>query len=219
MKAAYNPFLHHGTSYKKAALQHTPTQKRRELISLFGACLIFFVGLTGHSASIDSTQHMVKSLVRLMLVFLGLAAPAAKGTDIQMANQPKAPVVSKVRAGVPNSMQLSNVNNLKKYLYRFEGKASHEGVACPQASVLVRILSGSQTITTGGITNDDGTYSIEVPVLAVDGAPVDWHMEAFTSEFKKLELSGRRIVQEEEERLQSPIVVTTPVEFVISSSK
>lgn len=170
----------------------------------------------------QSTQHLVKNLIQLVLVFLGLSAPMGTGTERNaLAPQPQIAAIKKmtVRPGVPNSMNLRTLSNLRHYTYLFEGKATHQGIPCPSASVLVRVITGESAFTKGGITTEDGSYSIEIPVLAEDGAPVDWHVEAYTSEFKKLELSGRRIVQQEEELQKAPIVVTTPVEFIISSSR
>jgi len=77
------------------------------------------------------------------------------------------------------------------------------------------------------VTNADGSYSLEVAIDAEDKAPVDWMVEAYTPDFKPVELSGRRIVQRDADtdaeeypaKPQDPIIVTTPVEFVISLSK
>lgn len=230
MKLAQHPFIW-TIGFKKTFGSRHAVNERRELLGLVGASLIFFVGMPGHSASlIQSTQHLVKNLVRLVMVFLGLAAPTPTATPqtatalapmvktMPMVAKPK-PIPVKLHPSVPNSMNLRTVSNLRRYLYRFEGKASYQGAPSSNASVLVRIITGESTFTKGGITNEDGTYSIEIPVMAEDGAPVDWHMEAYTSEFQKLELSGRRIVQQEEESGELPIVVSSPVEFTASSDK
>ena len=87
------------------------------------------------------------------------------------------------------------------------------------------LISGDRTVAKGAVTNADGTYSVEIVIDAQDRAPVDWTMEAYTADFNKVELSGRRIVQREEEPGQEPekdkkpIIVTNPVEFVVSFSK
>jgi hypothetical protein len=223
MKLMVNPFAE-GVSFKKG--RFSPLASRRELLSLMGATLIFFLGLPGHSTTfVQTTQHLVKNFVRLVMVFLGLATPVITPPTTMIP--PRAPII-KVKAKppvvvkkeqTPEIFSLNTYSHFRQYTYRFEGKATHQGVACSNASVLVRILSGDKTITKGGFTNEDGTYSIEVPVLATEGMPVDWRVEAFSSEFKKLELSGRRIVQEEEELSQAPILVSAPVEFKASIQK
>lgn len=225
MKLAHNPFDGR-VGFKRTTGSAPAGGDRREIFSLAGAVAIFFVGMPGHSTTVlSSTQHLVKHLIQLVLVFLGLAAPVHPPSPESIALAPRVPTAAAlrkkplVRPSIPNSMALRTVSNLRHYTYRFEGKASHQGEICPNASVLVRIISGEKTFTKGGITNEDGTYSIEVPVLAEDGAPVDWRVEAFSSEFQKLEMSGRRIVQQEEEQSQEPIVVTTPVEFSVTLSK
>ncbi len=187
--------------------------------------LLFLVGSPGHSQTLlQSAQHLARHMVRLLLVFLGLASPVTPPSSLPhfAPFRPMTPAarIAKAVPESPNSMRLNTHVAMRRYTYRFEGQASYHGVPCPKASVLIRVISGHQTFARGGITRQDGTYTIEFPVLAADGAPVDWHMEAFSPEFKKLELSGRRIVQEEEDYSEAtPIVVTTPVEFVVSRSK
>ena len=169
---------------------------------------------------------MAKHIVRLILVFLGLASPVSTPVTVPMPvrmpvhhMKAKPPVIAVKKHPAQSDFAFGTYSFLKKYTYRFEGKAAHGGIACANASVLVRIISNDETFTKGGLTDQDGNYSIEMTVMATEGTPVDWHMEAFSSEFRKLELSGRRIVQEEEETSTSPIVVTSPVEFKLSSAK
>ena len=118
-----------------------------------------------------------------------------------------------------DSMRLGTYQHRRHYTYLFEGKTTFHNSPCANASVLVRLISGDQTIAKGTVTDANGSYVLEVAVDAADGSPVDWEMEAYTPDFNKVELSGRRIVQQEEEESREPIVVTTPVEFVVSLAK
>ena len=89
------------------------------------------------------------------------------------------------------------------------------------AAVLCELTNPNGTMAKGTDTDKDGVYSLELAIDAEDMAPVDWSMEAYTADFKKVELSGRRIVQreDEEEQEKKPIIVTNPIEFVVSFSK
>jgi len=200
-----------------------PWSSRRETIGLMGAFLIFLVGLPSHSEmTIESAKHLVRQLIQLMLVFLGLATPTAQAPSIPVAHPAAVAHVKHIHATVkmdPNSMFLRSDPNLHRFTYIFEGKATLHGQPCPNASVLVRLISGDLTVAKGTVTEADGSYSVQIAIDAADMSPVDWTMEAYTADFKKLELNGRRIVQREEEQEKQPITVTNPVEFTVSRSK
>lgn len=216
-------------TFHKACLPRSAS--RREAVGLMGAFLIFLVGLPSHAESmVDSAKHLVQQMVRLILVFLGLATPTAQPNvpiplpspapaAVVHAKPPRTAVTVKPVKIDPDSMFLRNEPVLHRFTYIFEGKASLHNEPCPNASVLVRLISGDRTVTQGTITDSDGAYSLKIAIDAQDMAPVDWTMEAYTSEFKKVELAGRRIVQKEEEPDQQPITVTTPVQFTVSSAK
>ncbi len=220
MRTLLNPFADR-IAFRRPDLAASPREnRRRELMGLIGATLIFFVGLPGHSSTyVASAQHMARSLVKLVLIFLGLASPSPV-SQINVARLPaplkhEVPVVKIIRT--PRDFNvLSTYSHYRLYTYKFEGTAKHQGAACPNASILVRVISNEETITRGGITAADGTFSIEVPVRAKEGIPVDWKVEAFTPEFEKIEMAGRRIVQQEEEQASAPVVVTSAFEFVPS---
>ncbi len=116
-------------------------------------------------------------------------------------------------------MLLRMTSRKKLTTYIFVGTATDHNVPFANASVLVRLMSDDQTVTKGASTGADGSYSIEVSIEASDNSPIDWTMEAYTPDFKKVELSGRKIVQRIAESENKPIVVNTPVEFVLSSAK
>ena len=119
-----------------------------------------------------------------------------------------------------NSMVLRSQQALHHMTYRFEGVATFQGQPCPQASVLIRLVSGDRSVAHGTVTGADGSYVLQTAIDAEDKVPADWSIEAYTPDFKKVELSGRRIVQDEDDQNNSnPIVVTMPVEFTLSSAK
>jgi hypothetical protein len=97
-----------------------------------------------------------------------------------------------------NSMRLGTVKVFHKYTYTFGGTATQHNAPFAGASILVRLTTGEQTITMGGITNSDGSYAVSVPVTAEVNKPVDWIVEGYTPDFKKVQLVGRHIVTEED---------------------
>ncbi len=200
------------------------TYTRREMACILGGFLIFLTSIPGRSESpINSAITVGRHLVQLVLVFLGLVAPT-----VQTPSAPPVRVAAvhhQIRAPAPavkpdpNSMMLGSDPRLHRYTYIFEGKAIFHNVPCPNASVLVRMISGDNTVAMGTVTDADGTYQLKIAIDAADRAPVDWTMEAYTADFNSVELSGRQIVQREDVEIQRPIVVTTPLDFKISSSK
>jgi len=95
-----------------------------------------------------------------------------------------------------NVMHL-NRNDLRSYNYIFEGKATYQGVPCPNASVLVRISTPYGNLTKGTTTDKDGSYQLTVPVQALANDLLQWSVEAYTPEFQKVELLGSKIVTED----------------------
>ncbi len=215
-----------------------PWSNRRETVGLMGTFLVFLLGLPGHTEPmIESAKRMVTQVVRLILVFLGLAHPVAQQpAAIVTAAHPARPAIvhkharpAKVQEVDPNSMQLRTEPLLYHFTYIFEGKANLKGAPCPNASVLARLTSDDRTVVKGAVTEADGSYRLEVTIDAQDKAPVDWELKAYTPDFKPVELAGRKIVQRgandsDKEPVQaeldkSPIIVINPVEFVVSSTK
>jgi hypothetical protein len=206
-----------------------PWSNRRETAGLMGTFLVFLLGLPSHSESmVNQARHLVRQLIQLMLVFLGLSAPTAQAPTTVVVKTPpvvkvhvhKNPMPAPVTATVDtNSMFLRSDPMLHHFTYIFGGKATFHGQPCPNASVLIRLNSGERSIAKGTVTEADGSYSVQVAIDAEDKAPVDWTVEAYTSDFKNVELSGRQIVELVDGEEKEPIMVTTPVEFIVSLSK
>ncbi len=207
-----------------------PWSTRRETAGLMGTFLVFLIGFPSHSEPmLDSAKHLVSQLIQLVLVFLGLSTPVTQAPSAAVAPTAivSAAPMKHHRAAMkidPYSMILRRDPILHHYTYLFKGNATLNGQACQNASVLVRLLTGERTVAKGTVTEADGSYFLEVAIDAEDRAPVDWTVEAYTPEFKKVELSGRQIVQREsepgqEQQDKSPIIVTNPVEFVVTLSK
>jgi hypothetical protein len=225
INVAQNPFSGR-VHFKKVRAHDSAGSDRREMIGLLGSLLIFLMGVSGRSETwVGSAANVVRHLIQLLLVFLGLASPigysVANPAHIHPAHVKAAGrrVHAMTTKADPNSMMFHTDPRLHRYNYIFEGKASFHGQPCPNASVLVRLESGDLSAAQGAVTDADGSYRVEVPIDAADQAPVDWTMDAYTPDFNKVELSGRRIVQKEEEESREPITVTTPVEFIVSLSK
>jgi hypothetical protein len=192
-----------------------------------GTFLVFLLGFPSHSDTfVGSARQLVRQLIQLMLVFLGLATPTTPTPSTATPHpvvvvQPKPTI--KIEKALPNWMYLRNDPVLHRYNYVFNGKATLHGEHCANASVLIRLIAGDRTVTKGALTDANGDYSLEVAIDAQDKSPVDWTMDAYTADFQKVELSGRQIVQREvelgQEPEKQPIIVTNPVEFVVSLSK
>jgi hypothetical protein len=95
-----------------------------------------------------------------------------------------------------NAMSLVR-NTLIPYTFVFEGKALYHDVPCPNAGVLVTIFTPHGTLAKGGTTDADGSYRIEMAIKANANDAMDWQMQAYTPEFKKVELVGRKIITED----------------------
>jgi hypothetical protein len=194
---------------------------RKEMVLLFVGFLVFLSGVPGRSETwVIQVRTMARHLVQLVLVFLGLVTPVtppAPAPHVRHMHVPAAPAPKPI----PNSMSLRTDPLKHHYNYLFEGKATFHNKPCANASVLVRLTAGAETITKGAVTESDGSYTLKVGIDAEDNSSVDWTIEAYTADFNKVELSGRQIVQRGETEIekQAPITVTNPVDFVISSAK
>lgn len=99
---------------------------------------------------------------------------------------------------------------MHSYTFIFGGKAAFHGQPMPHASVLVRLTTPRGEELQGAVTDSDGSYSVQMKAEVAPNEPVDWSMEAYTPEFKKVELVGRRIAIYEE----MTQTVETPIEFL-----
>jgi hypothetical protein len=104
--------------------------------------------------------------------------------------------------------------SLRQYTYIFEGQATHKGTPCADARVVIHLVTSRGSFIQEAKTTEDGTYSIEMVVEGSRYEPVDWSMEAFTSDFKKVEMVGRRIVMREDDT----VTVHNPFEFTVRES-
>jgi hypothetical protein len=192
-----------------------------------GAFLVFLLSFSGLSQQLlNQVRHLIDQLVRLALVFLGLTTPLVpKATPYIHSHAKREAVISPLvitrpfAKADPNSMVLRIDPVWHRFTYLFEGKATFEGQPCPNASVLVRMTSGEHSAAQGTVTDADGSYRISMSLDVMDKHPMDWTIEAYTPEFKPVEITGRQIVQTPEEQEKTPIVVTNPVEFILSLSK
>jgi hypothetical protein len=212
----------------------SPWSSRRETIGLAGAFLIFLLGLPIHSELlVNEMRLMAQQFMRLMLVCLGLLVPAVQSgvprhfrPRLQIHRQQKLPVPAAdtlapmvTPSVVPNWMSMHITPVLRHREYFFTGKAMFRGQPCPQANVTVRLTDGERITTQSAMTDDDGTYVVRAAIDAGEKDPVDWTINAYSQEFRQVELSGRRIVQDGDDVDHSPVTVDNPVEFVASLSK
>ena len=188
---------------------------------------IWAVPSRSETLAVQFEQFTRKCMLLLFTLFgLGGSAPApqvaVKPVAPQIASVPKHPHMVSLGAPEPlkddgpNSMTLQNIG-LRHYRYVFEGKATHAGKACPNASIIVHLVSGDEALATqGAVTNPDGTYSLAMEIDASPNKPVDWSMEAYSADFKKVEMVGRRILTQEES--PNPAMVKNAVVFAVPLS-
>ena len=88
-------------------------------------------------------------------------------------------------------------DKMRKLTCIFEGKATDQGVPSPDTTVLVKVSTLTGTQVRIAKTDAEGSYRIEVPTKTNIDDNLDWTIEAYTPEFKKVELVGRRIVTED----------------------
>jgi hypothetical protein len=188
------------------------------MVLLFVGFLVFLSGVPGRSETwIIQVRTVARHLVQLVLVFLGLVTPTTPAVPKPHMHLHRAP--TPVEKPLANSMTLRTDPLKHRYNYLFEGKATFHNKPCTNASVLVRLTSGADSVTKGAVTESDGSYTLKVGIDAEDNSSVDWTIEAYTADFDKVELSGRQIVQRSDIEQQSPITVTNPVDFVVSLNK
>jgi hypothetical protein len=99
---------------------------------------------------------------------------------------------------------------LHQYLMNFAGLATYHGAPCANASILIRIATADGSQTVGLITKPDGTYATQILVESMPKQPIDWIVEGYTPEFKKVEIVGRRIGTDDDD----PIGVEQEVAFL-----
>jgi len=202
-----------------------------------GTFILFLLGYPGHTeVFISQARHLFQQLIRFTLVFLGLVTPAVQSTSTSTspsARHHKAMLTSarplarfspaaEHPAGPPEMLYVPMNSIQHQWNYIFAGKATFHGQPCPNASILVRLIAGGQSATEGTITGPDGSYRLHVTINANEKDAVDWTVEAYTPEFNKVEISGRRIIQAPgtlDDQDKKPIVVNTPVKFIVSLAK
>lgn len=140
------------------------------------------------SAALWKPPHKMARLHRFLAV---VRTPKQRHSEVLMSVIHRSPEALDL-----NTMHL-NRDGLRSYDYIFEGKATYQGVPCPNASVLVRISTPYGNVTKGTTTDKDGSYQLTVPVQALANDLLQWSVEAYTPEFQKVELLGSKIVTED----------------------
>ena len=185
----------------------TPTNKSKLLLGVVpGSLVVMYLLLANHTS------------VELKPDFKELPSASPTVLPLQVHPHPVRSVahrrhsVEVVHVAVldSNRMNLHPLGDKQKYVYTFEGIATYDDQRCPNASILVRLSTADETRTVGGVTNADGTYSIQVPINAAVNDPIDWVVEGFTPDFQKVEMTGRRIVAKEDD----PVTLVQPLAFL-----
>jgi hypothetical protein len=98
-------------------------------------------------------------------------------------------------------------DTLDRYTYVFSGKATHESVACPEVSVLIRVSSSDAEQTKSVITDAEGNYSIPFYIYARRYEPIHWSIEAHAAHSNYIRFAGQRISMREEDsvKLKRPL--------------
>jgi hypothetical protein len=213
-----------------------PWSNRREIAGLMGTFMIALISSSGHSDLLGKqVRHLVQQLIRLVLVFFGLVTPMGQAPTIPFHHtlgrlHHKIPVIAHAPAPAPSRVAPPSVsvemhglpmNTFQKHwTYIFEGKATIHDQPCRNANIQVRLSNGDDSVTQGTLTGADGSYVLRVGIDARDGDPVDWTLDAYTTDLQKVELTGRNIVQPsdplEVQKEQQPIRLNTPVDFVLT---
>jgi len=185
--------------------------------------LLLMSGAVAHSESaremVGQAIHSCAAYVFSLLSIMGLTSFLA----ITPANQKVAVVPSWRQAqkvhlvsrppstAVPSSAASPmNDPQAHEYTYIFEGKGTYQGRPFPNASVLVGISTPRMDAYQGTVTDADGQYSVSVKIQATPNEPVDFSVDAYTPDFQKIELTGRRIVMHED----TTVTVEKPLDFV-----
>lgn len=88
---------------------------------------------------------------------------------------------------------------LRTYLYQFEGKAMFKGRPCAGAKVILRLITSRTSEIRQTATGEDGSYQIAIKIEGSRHEPVDFSMNAYTPDMRRVEFVSRRIVMREDE--------------------
>lgn len=187
----------------KSQIPYGTTARRIGTIASVMAFFVFGIGLLLTSPVMFSEKTSAPTPTAVPVVYGPFPAPTIS-VQSKKAVRPVSKATHKF-----NSMSLNPSRVLHRYAYRFEGRATYKGVPCPQANVVVHLSSSQGTKTAGGFTEENGSYAIDLVIEAAADEPVDWTMEAFTRDFHKVQMDGRRIVTKED----TLITVQKPLEF------
>jgi len=101
----------------------------------------------------------------------------------------------------PGFKDLETDHRMHQYTYQFHGRAMYQGKPCPQANVIVRLLSPSENQTQTLLTDENGFYSAEFHIVSRRNAPIDYWMQAYTPDSRRADLEGRKIAMREDETM------------------
>jgi hypothetical protein len=189
-----------------------PWPTRRPVLTLWLTSFIFVTAAVSRSASAQSVaERVIKACVHY-----GATALAALGYDrLLLAEQERAVPAVATTAPKPKSVPAARApisENEHKYSYLFEGRGTFDGKPFPNASVLVKISTPHGSFVQGATTDADGYYSVPAVVTAAPNDPIDFTVEAYTPDFEKVEIVGRRIAMRED----YSVIVQKPLDFLPS---
>lgn len=115
-----------------------------------------------------------------------------------------------VKAPVKAIHNNASYGQVQRFLYRFEGRAMYKGSPVSGAKVLVRINTSKDAQVKNVSTDSEGNYIAEFQVAARTHEPINWSMEGYTADLRKVKLLGQRIAMKEDDSLR---VVNTPLEL------
>ena len=217
-----------------------PWSSRKETAGLTWAFVIFLLNVPGHAElMLNQTRHLVQQLIQLTLVLLGVVAPAGPSRTAPVRrpaaiaqSAPRYISIAKTASlstperfalapavADPHSMVLRMQPALFSLKYVFEGIAIFQNQPCRNARVSVRVVRGDDSVTHDVVTGADGSYHLQVDVLAAEKDAVDWTLQAYSPDFQKAEMAGRLIAQRLEDPENTPIVIRNPIEFVVARAK
>ena len=89
-----------------------------------------------------------------------------------------------------NPMELPSFDGQLHLIYRFEGFVQCGQPSCTNIPVSVRASAGHWVESREDVTDKNGHYVLELPVISQNQEKVLWHLETHTKDLRHVELSG-----------------------------
>jgi len=109
-----------------------------------------------------------------------------------------------------NSTPLPSFDGQRHLVYHFEGFVQCAQPSCANIPVNVRVSAGHWVETREDMTDKNGHYVLQLPVITLNGEKVQWHLETHSKDLRHGELVGKRLTtpNDHDVTIQNNLVLT-----------